>query len=324
MSGKLKAIILLIAIVLGGVFIANMSPNDKSLKRQNNQLKSQIVEMTNLNDALKNQNKVYETEIGNLTTESNSKDTIISDLQKQNEELKKQLDNFDVVEPVTNLKDTVWVFNDTITASAGYGIFDLDFILYYLGNSVYDTDSVESVYIGYSEEYDGEAGEYVFNPVSNCLIIGSSRNISSEYKIEILNSSSDEKLISWLYSNATLQHFNNLKNTTWTFDRYVLFEDDISNITYSINISALNEDGSVFENYDGIEFCRVADEPDDALMIYLIKNGEKEQFASGWSNQLYEKIDFYHGSPSYVVTGGSDIRNKDLINWFKYSATLVK
>lgn len=100
MSEKLKAIILIIALVIGGIFITNMPSSDKSLKRKNNELKTQISELSNYNNSLKEQNKIYESQIGDLTTENNTKDATISNLQEQNQakdttiaELQEQLEN---------------------------------------------------------------------------------------------------------------------------------------------------------------------------------------------------------------------------------------
>ena len=224
MTNKLKAIILLIAIVLGGVFIANMSPNDKSLKRQNNQLKSQIVEMTNLNDALKNQNKVYETEIGNLTTESNSKDATISDLQEQNqakdttiselesqvEELQKQVEELSSNLPVTDLLDTTWILNDTISASAGYGIYFVLFDAYFEEQQVHFNGSHNFLGIGYTLEPDFD-GNATYMQTAQADTIGTCPSFlchTNEYKtidkLVFVESFTDQTLIDWLYANATL------------------------------------------------------------------------------------------------------------------------
>ena len=222
MTNKLKAIILLIAIVLGGVFIANMSPNDKSLKRQNNQLKSQIVEMTNLNDALKNQNKRYESTIGDLTTENNSKDATISDLQEQNqaknttiselelqvEELQKQVEELSSNLPVTNLLGTTWILNDTISAEAGYGIYSVGFTAYFNGNEVHYNGAHSTLGIGYMLEpgdydiYDYTAKTDVIGTCASFLYHTNSSKCIDKLVFE--EDFTDQTLIDWLYANATL------------------------------------------------------------------------------------------------------------------------
>ena len=224
MINKLKAIILLIALVIGGIFIANMSPSDDKLKRQNNQLKSQIVEMTNLNDALKNQNKRYESTIGDLTTESNfkdetignlqsqnqEKDTTIEELQEQIEELERQVEELSSNLPVTDLLDTTWILNDTISAPAGYGIYQISFDAYFEEQQVHFNGYPNFLGIGYTLEPDFD-GDATYMPTAQADTIGTCPSFqchTNEYKtidkLVFLGSLTDKTLIDWLYANATL------------------------------------------------------------------------------------------------------------------------
>lgn len=207
MTNKLKAIILLIAIVLGGIFIANMSPSDDKLKRKNNELRTQITELTNYNNSLKDQNKIYESQIGDLTTENNTKDATIEELQAKVEELEAVIESN---KKVTDLLNTTWIFNDTISAPAGYGSYAGEFIIVNLDGYTIHESSTGVFGIGFRITPDFKGDEiHVFEEVADCL--GTSPSFmehtnaqKSFYSIEFKESFTDTSLIDWLYANATL------------------------------------------------------------------------------------------------------------------------
>lgn len=207
MSKKLKAIILILAIVIGGIFVSNMPSNDNIYKRKYNDLKTQVNELSNYNNSLKEQNKVYESQIGDLTTENNSKDATIEELQSKVEELEAEIK---ANKKVTNLINTIWVFNDTITADAGYGEFHLNF-------NAYDNNDeflFPSEYSGYLKIGYGQAGGTRPSPepveLANSFFVMPAM-YGSDYikRISIFDGSDVEntKLIDWLYENAVLVNY---------------------------------------------------------------------------------------------------------------------
>ena len=104
---------------------------------------------------------------------------------------------------LTDLTGTTWIFNETITAEAGYGQFQID-AMWGSELGVIDMFGSGSLCVGY--ELDGETMN--FNEKSDSFIDSSSMVQDGENYAKVLyitsgNDVTNTDLISWLKSNAT-------------------------------------------------------------------------------------------------------------------------
>ena len=202
MGDKLKAIILIIALVIGGIFIANMPSNDKSLKRKNNELKTQITELSNLNSSLKEQNKVYESTIG--------------DLQEQLENSSGGTDT----STLFDLTDTTWVLNEKIyTTENDYFSYDVNFSYGSFGREKEASCLSYSMYTYTLSGKEHEGKALFFDDFKACGFkygIAECFNDDTWRIIHIKNGKdvTNNELIIWLFKNARL--YSNL--ITFTID----------------------------------------------------------------------------------------------------------
>ena len=206
MTNKLKAIILLIALVLGGIFISNIPSSDNKYKKKYNELKTQISELSNYNNSLKDQNKIYESQIGDLTTENNTKDATIEELQSKVKELEAEIE---ANKRVTDLLNTTWILNDTISAPAGYGYYNLGYTAYKNDEICHYNGSWSVLAIGYIIMPGDDGALYSFTEQADTIGTGSSFLIHTNDSkvidtIIIEESCTSTTLIDWLYANATL------------------------------------------------------------------------------------------------------------------------
>ena len=323
--GKIKIIILILVVALGGLFVANLPSSDKDFKKKNTALKNQIQVLTNLNSALKEQNTLYENSINSLTEENEAKDATISDLQSQIEDLQSQLEqsgssgDSGESEVITDLSGISWILKENYETKNNSLNNKYDLIVNFDGQRCFEdgiqidgtsfslintlsliSNDMSYYYVFFQNPYEGNIGwnkmgfdgEIIEKVNSTVLtIVGGEDATNSD-------------VIAWFVENAVMQEkLTDLTNTTWVFKDTV----DVSLETGN-HVIEFTSDGEKFKSIKvekNIGFVYSTTVSDSPIMDYTYNNSEE------WLFQAYKTI---------TITGGQDVTNSTLIDWLYENA----
>jgi len=202
---------------------------------------------------------------------------------------------------VTDLTNTIWLFNDTVDLEDAELI---DFGLNFKSNNVtYDTFSFSP----------GRTSTFIYYSVSPSRTQAYSTSAgwaNTSYKVISITGGYDatnSHLISWLTNNATLLP-SDLTGYTWTGNSTLTMSltDDIFNINFTNNDV----------NYSSFRFV-TSPVPDGSLIFlnYDFTTVYQDYGVGGfWFDDFYKTIN---------ITGGSDVTNSTLIAWLEENGTLT-
>ena len=201
-------------------------------------------------------------------------------------------------EELTDLTNTVWKMNDTVTATSKYGVFnittagDLGIDTLRIG---YSFDDSNFSWFGSNEYWFGiyDAPSYYGRPGDTIIITGGE---------DVTN----PDLIAWLQENATqVIPLTDLTNTTWSFTSW----NDTNSAKGFYQINMIVDDIEYTELGIGYMSMGSGNYESDYGSLYF--NGDN-------GNTHYT----YNGLSTLKITGGRDVTNTTLISWLQENGTL--
>jgi len=212
----------------------------------------------------------------------------------------------------TDLTGTAWMFNSSVTATAGYGMFSN------VEHKLYSSDGtsmvVGNLFVGYVWDQNRENFIEVTNYVSNTFLAPNVVSAGSpEYmSIEFFsgNDCTNPRLIKWIIQNTTFygSRVRDLTGTTWKINS---LDCTAGQAIYNVDFRATIHDDYEINGTDiGIGYAGY-------------------RFEEGYTSPTINKL--MYGMPfaeygaigdTITFTGGTDITNTALINWLYENAIL--